>query len=68
MAQENLLRVKLAVDHINKSYTDKAVEGAVRELPPGMEELYDRMVESITSQSSSERGLGNDILAGITCS
>lgn len=70
-AQGNFLWIKLTVDRINKSYMDAAVEEALRELPPGMEELYDRMAESVQARSSSsylQKALSTDILSWATSS
>lgn len=69
--QGNFLWIKLTVDRINKSYIDAAVEEALRELPPGMGELYDRMAESVQERSSSsslQKALSTDILSWATSS
>lgn len=70
-AQGNFLWMKLTVDRINKSYTDAAIEEALRELHPGMEELYNRMAESVEERSLSstiDKALSTDILSWVTCS
>lgn len=43
----NFLWVHLAIQKINKCYTKLDVETALEDLPPGMENLYDRMATSI---------------------
>ncbi|PMD32251.1 YVTN repeat-like/Quino protein amine dehydrogenase [Hyaloscypha variabilis F] len=64
----NFLWVHLAVQRINKCHTKIAVANALRDLPPGMEALYDRMAMSIQTQSSSsDQKLGTSILGWATC-
>ncbi|KAF7503753.1 hypothetical protein GJ744_003295 [Endocarpon pusillum] len=63
----NFLWVHLAVQKINNCYTKLAVEDALKDLPPGMEALYDRMAFSVQIQPSvNDRRLGQSILGWAT--
>ncbi|ORY56951.1 uncharacterized protein BCR38DRAFT_414263 [Pseudomassariella vexata] len=68
-AQNNFLWVRLAVDKLNMCYTQPDVERALRELPVGMEALYDRMASSIAqTPTPTDRKLASTILQCVTCS
>ena len=68
-AKGNFLWVHLAVQKINSCLTKPAVEEALKDLPDGMEALYDRMAVSVQSQPTvSDRELGLDILGWAACS
>ena len=61
--------VKLAVDRINSCHRQADVEDALRELPDGMEALYDRMAANIlVLPSASDKALAIAILQCLTCS
>ncbi|KAL8930490.1 MAG: hypothetical protein Q9208_000674 [Pyrenodesmia sp. 3 TL-2023] len=67
-ARGNFLWVHLAVQKINNCHTKAAVEDALKDLPPGMEALYDRMAVSVQTQSiPNDRKLGQSILGWATC-
>ncbi|KAH9904668.1 NACHT and WD domain protein [Xylariomycetidae sp. FL2044] len=67
-AQNNFLWIRLAVERLNSCHRVADVELALRELPPGMEALYDRMALSITERSSSEdHELALAVLQCVTC-
>jgi WD40 repeat protein len=64
----NFLWVYLAVQKINACYTRDAVIDALKNLPPGMEALYDRMAEAVQSLADTRNGkLGRRILEWATC-
>jgi WD40 repeat protein len=64
----NFLWVHLAVQKINNCHTKAAVEDALKDLPPGMEALYDRMAVSVQTQSTAhDWRLGQSILGWATC-
>ena len=63
----NFLWLRLTVERINKCRTTESAEQAMRELPTGMEELYDRMGESISDQEPADRSLTCHILEWVTC-
>lgn len=63
----SFLWLRLTVERINKCRTTDSAEQAMRELPAGMEELYDRMGESISDQEPADRSLTCQILAWVTC-
>lgn len=67
-AKGNFLWVHLAVQKINDCHTKAAVEDALKDLPPGMEALYDRMAVSVQTQPNpDDRRLGQSILGWATC-
>jgi WD40 repeat protein len=67
-ARGNFLWVHLAVQKINNCHTKAAVEDALKELPPGMEALYDRMAVSVRTQpTANDERLGQSILGWVTC-
>ncbi|KAI0467756.1 hypothetical protein F4859DRAFT_492567 [Xylaria cf. heliscus] len=67
-AKGNFLWLHLAVQEVNSCYTRQDVEDAVKQLPSGMEALYDRMSFSIQSRAKeSDRQLGGDILGLVAC-
>lgn len=66
-SQGSFLWLRLTVERINKCRTTESAEQAMRELPAGMEELYDRMGESISDQEPADRSLTCQILAWVTC-
>ncbi|KAJ5553326.1 hypothetical protein N7494_002704 [Penicillium frequentans] len=68
-AQRNFLWLRLAIEKLNSCHTLREVKQALRELPPGMEGLYDRMATSIAKDPSpSRRALALTILQCVTCS
>lgn len=67
-ARGNFLWLKLAIDRINKCHTEQDIERALHELPPGMEELFDRMAQSISTQEPTDRALTTSLLSWATCS
>lgn len=68
-ARGNFLWLHLAVQKINNCYTKVDVENALKELPAGMEALYDRMALLVQSEANAgARRLGQSILAWVTCS
>ncbi|KAH0558952.1 hypothetical protein GP486_004423 [Trichoglossum hirsutum] len=67
-ARGNFLWVHLAVQKINKCHTKVDVGDALKDLPPGMEALYNRMANSVQTQpSSNNQKLGMSILGWVTC-
>jgi WD40 repeat protein len=67
-ARGNFLWVNLAVQKINDCHTKIAVEDALKDLPPGMEALYDRMAVAVQTQpNANDRRLGESILGWATC-
>ena len=67
-SRDNFLWVHLAVQKINTCHTKMAVDYALKDLPPGMEALYDRMATSVEAQSCSDDGkLGKTILSWVIC-
>lgn len=67
-ARGNFLWVHLAVQKINSCHTKVAVEDALKDLPPGMEALYDRMAVSVQTQpTTNDWRLGQSILGWATC-
>lgn len=67
-ARGNFLWVHLAVQKINNCHTKPAVEDALKDLPPGMEALYDRMAVSVQTQpTTNDQRLGQSILGWATC-
>lgn len=67
-ARGNFLWVHLAVQKINNCHTKVDVEDALKDLPPGMEALYDRMAVSVITQPTTNYpGLGQSILGWATC-
>lgn len=67
-SQGNFLWIHLAVQRINSCHTKFDVEQALGQLPAGMEALYDRMADSVQSQTnSSDRRLGLNILGWALC-
>ena len=67
-ARGNFLWIHLAVSKINNCHTKAAVEDALKDLPPGMEALYDRMAVSVQSQPNiNDRNLGQSIIGWATC-
>lgn len=67
-AQGSFLWLKLTIDRINKCHTEEDVSHALQELPPGMEELFDRMAQSISAQEYTDRALTTSLLSWATCS
>lgn len=63
----SFLWLRLTVERINKCRTTQSVEQAISGLPAGMQELYDRMGESISEQEPADRSLTCQILAWVTC-
>lgn len=66
-SQGSFLWLRLTVERINKCRTTESVEQAMQELPAGMQELYDRMGQSISEQEPADRFLTCHILAWVTC-
>lgn len=66
-AQNSFLWISLTVDRINSCHTEEAVEDALLELPPGMEELYHRMACSVADHSKADVELALGILLWVTC-
>ncbi|KAI9715530.1 MAG: hypothetical protein M1828_000782 [Chrysothrix sp. TS-e1954] len=67
-ANGNFLWVHLAVGRINRCHTAANVENALRQLPPGMESLYDRMAETIaTLPNDEDRRLALLIIEWVAC-
>lgn len=67
-ARGNFLWVHLAVQKINSCHTKLAVDDALKDLPPGMEALYDRMTVSVQTKPTSEDwSLGQSVLGWVTC-
>lgn len=67
-AQGNFLWVHLAVQRINDCHTAASVEHALRQLPSGMEALYDRMAYSVAALPQEEdKKLASSILAWAAC-
>lgn len=64
-ARGNFLWLHLAVQKINNCHTKIAVEEALKELPPAMEDLYDRMALSV--QGNNDQDLGQGILGWTAC-
>lgn len=67
-AQNNFLWVHLAVERLNSCIAQEDAEAALRELPDGMEALYDRMAESVTAKSTPDKELAIKLLQFATCS
>ncbi|KAL4963063.1 uncharacterized protein BDV14DRAFT_202312 [Aspergillus stella-maris] len=68
-AQDNFLWVRLAVEKLNTCITSSDASDALREFPPGMEALYDRMALSIANKPSDKaRYLARRILQCVACS
>ncbi len=67
-AEGNILWVHLAVQKINICHTKLNVEKSLKELPSGMEALYNRMAVSVQSQQNTgDLRLGQSILSWATC-
>ncbi|KFY19780.1 hypothetical protein V491_04219 [Pseudogymnoascus sp. VKM F-3775] len=67
-ANGNFLWVHLAVQKINNCHTKSAVEDVLKELPSGMEALYDRMAISVQAQPNPNyQKLGGSILGWTAC-
>lgn len=67
-AQGNFLWVHLAVQRINDCHTAGNIEHALRQLPSGMEALYDRMALSVAALPQEEdKKLASSILAWAAC-
>jgi hypothetical protein len=67
-ARGNFLCVHMAVQKINNCHTKAAVEDALKDLPPGMEAIFDRMAVSFQIQpTANDRRLGQSILGWTTC-
>ena len=67
-ASGNFLWVHLAVQRVNNCHTVADVESALRQMPPGMEALYDGMAHSIAAYPQGEdKQLASRILAWVTC-
>lgn len=67
-ASANFLWVHLAVQRVNNCHTVANVENALRQMPPGMEALYDGMAHSIAAHPQREdKELASKILAWVTC-
>jgi WD40 repeat protein len=66
-SQGSFLWLRLTVERINKCRTTESVEQAMRELPAGMEKLYDRMGQSISEQEPADVSLTCQILSWVTC-
>lgn len=67
-ASGNFLWVHLAVQRVNSCHTISNVQNALRQMPPGMEALYDGMANSIASHPQGEdEQLASRILAWVTC-
>src|ERR1700748_1449030 len=61
--------VRLAVDKVNQCHTHADVDLALRELPTGMEAIYDRMASSIVNNPNPrDKLLATRILECVTCS
>ncbi|KAH7309170.1 NACHT and WD domain protein [Stachybotrys elegans] len=68
-ARSNFLWVRLAVEQVNMCHRLTEVEIALRELPEGMEVLYDRMASAVAQNSSStNKQLATMMLECISCS
>jgi hypothetical protein len=68
-SQGNFLWIHLAVQRINKCLTKWDVDAALKDLPPGMGTLYDRMASEVQNkQASGRRNLGYEILGLVCCS
>ena len=64
----NFLWVHLAIHKINDCHTAANVEQALRQLPSGMEALYDRMAHSVAVLPQQEdKKLATSILAWVAC-
>lgn len=63
----SFLWLHLIVERMNKCRTTESVEQAMKELPAGMEELYDRMCQSISVQEPADLSLTCQILSWATC-
>ena len=67
-ANGNFLWVHLAVQRVNNCHSISHVENALRQMPPGMEALYDGMAQSIAAHPQREdKQLASRILAWVTC-
>lgn len=61
--------VRLAVDKVNQCHTQADVDLALRELPVGMEAIYDRMASTIANNPNPrDTALATRILECVTCS
>lgn len=61
--------VRFAVDRLNLCHTQEDVERALKELPVGMEALYDRMALSIADNlAPTDKRLAANILEFVSCS
>ncbi|TLD06594.1 uncharacterized protein PgNI_08371 [Pyricularia grisea] len=60
--------VRLAVERLNSCYTQADAEAALKELPGGMNALYDRMAASISAKSPPERDFATKLLNFAACS
>ncbi|KAI0008496.1 hypothetical protein F4779DRAFT_449667 [Xylariaceae sp. FL0662B] len=62
-AHNNFLWVHLILEEIKECHTDDDVRTALEELPPGMDSLYKRMVDSISRiRRPSDRNLSQQLL------
>ncbi|CAG8973757.1 hypothetical protein HYALB_00007707 [Hymenoscyphus albidus] len=68
-AQNNFLWVRLAVEKLNLCHTTADVERTLKDLPHGMEALYDRMASGISENISfTEKALAKTILECVSSS
>ncbi|KAF7552556.1 hypothetical protein G7046_g7383 [Stylonectria norvegica] len=67
-SQGNFLWIHLAAERIRKCRTKAHIENALRDLPLGMEALYDRMASTVQNQSDqSYRELALSVLGWASC-
>ncbi|KUI52743.1 Vegetative incompatibility protein HET-E-1 [Cytospora mali] len=68
-SQTNFLWTRLVVEKVNRCHTQEDVESALRELPHGMQALYDRMAGAISDLSNPrDKSLATNIIQCLTCS
>ncbi|KAK4207127.1 hypothetical protein QBC37DRAFT_433960 [Rhypophila decipiens] len=66
-AEGNFLWTRLTVERINKCHTTAAVEQALQELHPGMEDVYIQMAANIFDLGPADATLAKSILSWTCC-
>ncbi|KAM7210541.1 hypothetical protein V8F06_014077 [Rhypophila decipiens] len=66
-AEGNFLWTRLTIDRINRCHTAAAVEQALHELHPGMEELYSQMAANLSHLNHADASLATSILSWVCC-
>ncbi|KAF7529454.1 hypothetical protein G7054_g9838 [Neopestalotiopsis clavispora] len=67
MSQGNFLWLSVMVDRINRCQTSDAINQALKQLPAGMRQLYERMMQPISAQEVADKTMTMKILTWISC-